>query len=210
MAAARESDGGRRIEACEGGGHSVRSISLGLSPRGIGGLDHLDAESAFGLVPADLGCRSSPARNGPTPARSCGSPTSTATGSPASRPAPKAASSRTWSYGTAAASAARTASGTWNAKDTGLRNLALKGYAQNQIWCEIVALASELLAWMAMLALPGTACRRERKRLRLRLFSAAGRIVRGGRRLRLRISAAWPRAPDITAAFSRLQALTPG
>jgi hypothetical protein len=32
------------------------------------------------------------------------------------------------------------------AKDTGLRNLPLQGYGQNQIWCEIVALACELLA----------------------------------------------------------------
>ena len=97
-----------------------------------------------------------------------------------------------------------------NAKDTGLRNLPLHGYAQNQIWCEIVALACELLAWMAMLALTGPARRWEPKRLRLRLFSAAGRIVRGGRRIRLRLSSTWPWAPAITAAFSRLQALTPG
>jgi hypothetical protein len=32
------------------------------------------------------------------------------------------------------------------AKDTGLRNPSLEGYAQNQAWCEIVALARELLA----------------------------------------------------------------
>jgi len=97
-----------------------------------------------------------------------------------------------------------------NAKDTGLRNLPLHGYAQNQIWCEIVALACELLAWMAMLALTGQTRRWEPKRLRLRLFSAAGRIVRGGRRIRLRLSAAWPWNPVITAAFSRLHALSPG
>jgi len=96
------------------------------------------------------------------------------------------------------------------AKDTGLRNLPLHGFAQNQIWCEIVALACELLAWMAMLALTGKARRWEPKRLRLRLFSAAGRIIRGGRRIRLRIAATWPWAPDITTAFSRLQALPPG
>jgi len=75
------------------------------------------------------------------------------------------------------------------AKDTGLRNLPLHGYDQNQVWCEIVALACELLAWMAMLALPGTARRWEPRKLRLRLFSAAGRIVRGGRRIRLRLAA---------------------
>jgi Transposase DDE domain group 1 len=54
------------------------------------------------------------------------------------------------------------------AKDTGLRNLFLHGYAQNQIWCEIVALACELFAWMAMLALTGSARRWKPKRLRLR------------------------------------------
>jgi hypothetical protein len=96
------------------------------------------------------------------------------------------------------------------AKDTGLRNLPLHGYDQNQIWCEIVALACELLAWMQMLALTGPARRWEPKKLRLRLFSAAGRIVRGGRRLRLRLSARWPWTTHITAAISRLQALAPG
>ena len=83
-----------------------------------------------------------------------------------------------------------------NAKDTGLRNLPLHGYHQNQIWCEIVALACELLAWIQMLALTGPGPPVGTKRLRLRLFSAAGRIVRGGRRLRLRLAARWPWAPD--------------
>jgi hypothetical protein len=32
-----------------------------------------------------------------------------------------------------------------DAKDTGLRNLPLKGSTQNQVWCDLVALASELL-----------------------------------------------------------------
>ena len=40
-----------------------------------------------------------------------------------------------------------------NAKDSGLRNLPLHGFAHNQIWCELVALASELVAWAQMLAL---------------------------------------------------------
>jgi DDE family transposase len=96
------------------------------------------------------------------------------------------------------------------AKDTGLRNLPLHGYAQNQIWCEIVALACDLLAWMGMLALTGTARRWEPKRLRLRLFTTAGRLVRGGRRLRLRLATSWPWASQVTAALSRLQALAPG
>lgn len=96
------------------------------------------------------------------------------------------------------------------AKDTGLRNLPLHGYAQNQIWCQIVALACDLLAWTQLLALTGDARRWEPRRLRLRLFSAAGRIVRGGHRLRLRLAARWPWARLITTAIQRIAALAPG
>jgi hypothetical protein len=96
------------------------------------------------------------------------------------------------------------------AKDTGLRNFPLHGFDQNQIWCELVAMASELLAWTQMLALDGPARAWEPKRLRLRLFAAAGRIVRGGRRLRLRLAATWPWASQLTAAITRLQAYAPG
>jgi len=96
------------------------------------------------------------------------------------------------------------------AKDTGLRNLPLHGFAQNQVWCELVAMACELTAWMGMLALDGPARSWEPKRLRLRLFSAAGRLVRGGRRLRLRLAATWPWAAPLTAAITRLQDFAPG
>jgi hypothetical protein len=95
------------------------------------------------------------------------------------------------------------------AKDTRLRNLPLKGFARNQVWCEI-ALAGELLAWTQMLALPGPACCWEPKRLRLRLFSVAGRLASGGRCLRLRLAERWPWAAGITAAVARLQAIPPG
>jgi len=60
-----------------------------------------------------------------------------------------------------------------------------------------------------MLALTETARRWEPKRLRLRLFSVAGRLARGGRRLRLRLAARWPWASEITA-ITRLQALPSG
>jgi hypothetical protein len=96
-----------------------------------------------------------------------------------------------------------------NAKDTGLRNLPLHGFAQNQIWCEIVALACELLAWTQMLAFTGPARRWEPKRVLLRIFTCAGRIVRGGRRLRLRLAERWPWATHITTAVSRLNVLAP-
>ncbi|MFC5959932.1 IS1380 family transposase, partial [Streptomyces pratens] len=60
------------------------------------------------------------------------------------------------------------------ARATGLRNLPLHRTAQNRIWLEIVQIALDLLAWMPMLALTGKARLWEPRRLRLRLFSAAG------------------------------------
>jgi hypothetical protein len=61
-----------------------------------------------------------------------------------------------------------------------------------------------------MLALHGQARRGEPKRLRLRPFSAAGRLTRGGRRLRPKISSRRPWATQITTAITRLDALAPG
>jgi hypothetical protein len=57
-----------------------------------------------------------------------------------------------------------------------------------------------------VLALVGAARRWKPKRLRLRIFSIAGRVVRGGRRLAER----WPWAGEITAATALLQALPSG
>uniref|UniRef100_UPI0038B44B28 transposase n=1 Tax=Streptomyces ureilyticus TaxID=1775131 RepID=UPI0038B44B28 len=74
------------------------------------------------------------------------------------------------------------------ARATGLRNLPLHDAAHNQIWLEIVQIALDLLAWMLMLALTGAARRREHRRLRLRLFSAAAQLVTTGRRRILRLA----------------------
>ncbi|MBM9509469.1 transposase, partial [Actinacidiphila acididurans] len=94
-----------------------------------------------------------------------------------------------------------------DARSTGLRNLPLHGFAQNQIWLEIVQLALDLLAWMPMLALPGKTRRWEPKKLRFRLFSAAAQLVTTGRRRYLRLAAHWPWTHVITAAADRLHAL---
>lgn len=80
-----------------------------------------------------------------------------------------------------------------NLKDTGLRNLPLHGFAQNQIWLEVIALAADLLVWTQTLAFHDHPARRwEPKRLRLRLLAVAGRIIRSGRRRRLRLPRGWP------------------
>ena len=85
------------------------------------------------------------------------------------------------------------------AKDTGLTNLPLHDFAQNQIWCAIVALACDLTAWMQTLALPGHDARRwEPKRLRLRLFTVPATLARTGRRVLLHLAERQPWATSST------------
>jgi hypothetical protein len=76
------------------------------------------------------------------------------------------------------------------AKDTGLQNLPLHGFDQNRIWCQIVQLACELLAWTQILGYPAHSARRwEPKRLRLRLFGLGGQLARHARNLVLHLGA---------------------
>ncbi len=94
------------------------------------------------------------------------------------------------------------------AKDTGLSNLPLHGFDQNRIWLAIVQLALDLTAWMQMLGFTDHDARRwEPKRLRLRVFSIAGRIATHARRTCLRLSkdARW--ASVVVTALNRLAAL---
>jgi hypothetical protein len=95
-----------------------------------------------------------------------------------------------------------------NSKDTGLTNLPLHDFAQNQIWCAIVALAVELTAWMQMLALTRHEARRwEPKRLRLRLFSLAARLAHHGRARQLHLSEHSPWARLLASMIDTLQAI---
>jgi Transposase DDE domain group 1 len=92
-----------------------------------------------------------------------------------------------------------------NAKDTGLNNLPLKDFAQNQVWVAVVQLAAELTAWMQILAFTGTPARTwEPKKLRHRLFSIAARIVRRARRTWLRLSTYAPHRDLLLSGLARL------
>ncbi|MDF4250373.1 IS1380 family transposase [Streptomyces sp. WMMB303] len=93
------------------------------------------------------------------------------------------------------------------ARNTGLRNLPLHTTGQNQIWLEIVQLTLDLIAWMPMLALHGDARRWEIKKLRLRLFSAAARIIHTGRQRALSFAAHWPWTDHLLTAHARLALL---
>lgn len=91
------------------------------------------------------------------------------------------------------------------AKDTGLRNFPLYDFDQNKIWLAIVQLAGQLTAWLQLLALAGTtAALWEPKRLRLRLFSIAGRIARHSRKTYLRLSSHAPWGHLISTAINQL------
>lgn len=95
-----------------------------------------------------------------------------------------------------------------NAKDTGLTNLPLHDFDQNQIWCALVGLAAELTAWMQLLGFPGHDARRwEPKRLRYRIFTVPATLARTGRRTLLHLAAKASWSSLVADAIRRLRVL---
>ncbi|WP_131746578.1 IS1380 family transposase [Frankia sp. Cppng1_Ct_nod] len=92
-------------------------------------------------------------------------------------------------------------------KATGLRRMPSKSFAVNSAWCAAVALACDLLAWLALLALDGELAKAEPKTVRYRLLHTAGRIIRGQRQRRLRLPENWPWVDALRTAFMRIFAL---
>ncbi|MEU7583510.1 IS1380 family transposase [Streptomyces sp. NPDC041068] len=92
-------------------------------------------------------------------------------------------------------------------KDTGFGRFPSRDFAINTVWLELSLAAIDLLAWTRVLLLDGELATAEPKRLRYRLLHVAARLTRGGRRLRLRISATWPWRSELATAFHRLAAL---
>ena len=96
------------------------------------------------------------------------------------------------------------------AKDTGLRNLPSEGVRPQPALVRDRGPGLRAAGLYPAARPGGEARRREPRRLRLRLFAVAGRLVRGGRRLRLRLAARWRWAGQITTAVIRLQAIPSG
>ena len=92
-------------------------------------------------------------------------------------------------------------------KETGMRRMPLAAFAHNEAWLEVSLLAQALLRWAGRLCLEGELSLAEPKRLRQRLLHVAGRLVRSGRRVALRLPRSWPWAEALVAAFARLRAL---
>ncbi len=93
------------------------------------------------------------------------------------------------------------------AKDTGLGRFPCHDATANEAWLTIAMTACILLAWLKLLGLDGDLARAEPKTLRYRILHTAARLVRGGRRRIVKISASWPWAGAITTAWQRIQAL---
>jgi len=102
---------------------------------------------------------------------------------------------------------ARVEDGVRTAKATGLRRLPSKEWGINAAWCQVVALAVDLLAWLRHLALDGDLAKAEPKTVRYRLLHTAARITRGQRHRWLNIPPTWPWADQLATAFARIQAL---
>ena len=97
-----------------------------------------------------------------------------------------------------------------NAKDTGLANLPLQAFAGNELWCHLVMLASEIMAWTQMIAFTGTRARRwEPKKLRARLFEIGGKIATHARQTILHLAATAPDVQLLLKGLKRVAALSP-
>ncbi|MET8439206.1 IS1380 family transposase [Streptomyces sp900116325] len=92
-------------------------------------------------------------------------------------------------------------------KTTGFGRFPSRHFGVNTVWLELSLTAIDLLAWARFLLLDGELAAAEPKKLRYRLLHVSARLTRGGRRLRLRISATWPWRHELTTAFHRLAAL---
>ncbi len=93
------------------------------------------------------------------------------------------------------------------AKDTGPGRMPLHAFAANRIWCQVVALACDILAWAQMLSLAHHPARRwEPKAVRHRLVSVPALITRHARRTTIRYKTTSPFTDLLTQAISNLRA----
>ena len=92
-------------------------------------------------------------------------------------------------------------------KDCGIGKFPSHDFGINSAWLTTSLTAAALLAWLRLIALDGDLARAEPKTLRYKILHTAGKLVRGGRRRRLKIPATWPWATAIATAWTRITAL---
>ena len=95
-------------------------------------------------------------------------------------------------------------------KDTGLAHLPSAAFVANEAWLTAVLIAGDLLAWFRGIGLAGALRGATPARLRYTLLHVAGRLIRTGRRVVVRVAAAWPWSGSLLTAVARCAALPSG
>ena len=105
---------------------------------------------------------------------------------------------------------ARVEDGIRTGKQTGIGKLPSHSQAINSAWLEASLIAATLISWLQLITLDGDLAVAEPKTLRYRLFHAAARLARSGRRRHLKIAATWPWAGAFVTAWTRITTLPQG
>ena len=94
------------------------------------------------------------------------------------------------------------------AKNTGLRNLPCRGFAENTAWLHTLLTATDLVCWAKILGFTGTPtlAHAEIATFRNLVLHVAARITHGARQVRLRIDQTWEHADAIAAGWLKIRA----
>jgi hypothetical protein len=93
-------------------------------------------------------------------------------------------------------------------KESGLTRFPFTSFEANANWLMSVAMAGDLVRWFQLLCLEGSWKDARPKALRWEIFHAPGRIVRGARRVIVRLLDGWPTARQLLSAYQRIVLLT--
>jgi hypothetical protein len=93
-------------------------------------------------------------------------------------------------------------------KAEGLAHCPSGRFFANAAWAVIAALAHNLVRWVAAIGL-GISGAVVGETIRRRYLALPGRLVRSGRRRRLRLPRRWPWAAGFLIALARLRAVAP-
>ena len=90
---------------------------------------------------------------------------------------------------------------------TGAKRLPSRKYTVNTAWYRIQAIATDLIAWLKLLAASGPLTRAEPATLQFQIFHAPASLTHGQRQRRLNFPPDWPWTTHIQTIFTRLFAL---
>jgi hypothetical protein len=94
-------------------------------------------------------------------------------------------------------------------KQTGMGRFPSREFKINQVWLQLALTAADLIAWTQTILLDDALAAAEPKKLRYQLLHTAARIVRGQRKVRIKIDIHWPWATHLANAFARLDQIRP-